>query len=155
VQFRDAAEFDTDGLFDPGGDRTSLRATRPGTYIAMGEITWDRTSGNGYRSAEIMLGGNSVSQAVGPPLPEGVYTTQQVTAIVRMGEGDIVQLGATQSSGAGLVISAARLSLAWLGPRGSGPDVADEHGAPLRSFLKMYGTSLSCPSDERNSMPPR
>jgi hypothetical protein len=30
VQFRDTAEFDTDGLFDPGSDLTSLRATRRG-----------------------------------------------------------------------------------------------------------------------------
>jgi hypothetical protein len=52
----------------------------------------------------------------GPPLPAGVYTTQQVTAIIRMDVGDRVQLGGTQSSGAGLLIFSATLSLAWLGP---------------------------------------
>jgi photosystem II stability/assembly factor-like uncharacterized protein len=116
VLFRDAAEFDTDGLFEPGSDLTALRATRPGTYIATGEIAWDQTSGSGYRSAEIMLRGESVAQVGGPPLPRGVHTTQQVTTIVRMDAGDRVQLGGTQSSGDRLLIFAATLSLAWLGP---------------------------------------
>jgi len=116
VRFRDAAEFDTDGLFDPRDDPTSLKAKRPGTYIATGEIGWDKTSGDGYRSAEIMLRGNPVGRVGGPPLPADVYTTQQVTAIVRMEDGDRVQLGGTQSSGDGLLIFSATLSLAWLGP---------------------------------------
>jgi photosystem II stability/assembly factor-like uncharacterized protein len=116
VQFRDAAEFDTDGLFDPGSDLTSLRATRPGTYIATGEIGWDKTSGNGYRSAEIMFRGNPVGNVGGPPLPTGIYTTQQVTAIIRLDVGDRVQLGGAQSSGGRLLIFSATLALAWLGP---------------------------------------
>jgi hypothetical protein len=115
VAFSDQAEFDTDGLFD-AGEPTSLRATREGTYLAVGEIGWDKTSGNGYRSAEIMLGGNGVGQVGGPPLPSGVYTSQQVTAIVRLRDGERVQLGATQSSGGSLLIFSATLSLAWLGP---------------------------------------
>lgn len=116
VLFGDVAQFDTDQLYDPASDLTSLRATRPGTYIATGEIAWDQTSGTGYRSATIMLSGESVGQSGGPPLPLGVYTTQQVTAIVRMDAGDQVQLGATQGSGGRLLIFSSTLSLAWLGP---------------------------------------
>jgi photosystem II stability/assembly factor-like uncharacterized protein len=115
VKFRNGADFDTDGLFDPA-DPTSLTATRPGTYIAVGEISWDKASGNGYRSAHIMLRGNSAGEVGGPALPTGVYTTQQVTAIVRMDTGEHVQLGALQGSGGGLQIYSATLSLAWLGP---------------------------------------
>jgi hypothetical protein len=115
VEFRDGAEFDTDGLFDPG-DPTSLRATRAGTYIASGEIGWDKTSGSGYRSIEIMLSRNPVGHVIGPPLPIGVYTNQQITSIVRLDRDDRVQLGVTQSSGDGLLIFSATLALAWLGP---------------------------------------
>jgi hypothetical protein len=53
---------------------------------------------------------------LGPPLPVGTYTTQQVTAVVRMDTGDHVQLSGTQSSGDNLLIFSATLSLAWLGP---------------------------------------
>jgi hypothetical protein len=49
-------------------------------------------------------------------LPADTYTAQQVTAIVRMEDGDRVRLGGTRSSGDGLLIFSATLSLAWLGP---------------------------------------
>ena len=65
---------------------------------------------------EILLRGEPVAQVGGPPLPRGVHTTQQVTAIVRMQPGEPIQLGATQSSGDRLLVFTATLSLAWLGP---------------------------------------
>jgi photosystem II stability/assembly factor-like uncharacterized protein len=109
-------DFDNGGSFDPGTP-TALTARRPGTYLAVGEVQWDqRHNGQGYRSAEIMLGGESVGHVGCVPLPPGVFTMQQVTAIIRMNAGDRVQLGAMQSSGAALLVTGATLSLAWLGP---------------------------------------
>jgi photosystem II stability/assembly factor-like uncharacterized protein len=115
VEFRQV-DFDNGGFFDPGAP-TALTARRPGTYLAAGEVQWDqRHNGQGYRSAEIMLRGDSVGHVGYVPLPPGVFTSQQVTAIIRMDAGDRVELGATQSSGAAVVVTGATLSLAWLGP---------------------------------------
>jgi photosystem II stability/assembly factor-like uncharacterized protein len=116
VEFRTQARFDTDHLYNPGTDRTALRATRSGSYIATAEVTWNNAGDSGSRIAEIMLNNERVGQVVGPGLPEGVDTTQQVTAIVSMQLGDRVQLWVTQHSDVTQLILSATLSLAWLGP---------------------------------------
>jgi hypothetical protein len=112
VQF-EAAEFDTGALFAPELDPTVLTVTRPGTYLATGEVTW-AASPDGTRASEILRQGKPVGQVTGPPV-RGATFTQQVTAIIQLKQSEVVQLGATQSSQAVLGIETATLSLAWLG----------------------------------------
>ena len=117
VEFRDnSVRFDLDGMFDPGADPTRLRATRPGTYVAAAELTWDNTNGDGVRVVEIHQNGEPIGKVTGPALPRGADTVQQVTAITRMQADEVVQLIALHGARAEVVIDRAVLSLAWLGP---------------------------------------
>ena len=111
-----ATEFDTAGMFD-AGKPTALTARRGGTYLVTGEVEWDQQQNvQGARGAEIMLRDGPVGHVLGTAPRGGAFAVQQVTAIVRMDDGEFVELAATQGSGDSAIISAATLALAWLGP---------------------------------------
>jgi hypothetical protein len=106
-------EFDPDGMHDPGAPQF-LTAKRAGTYLVMGEVSW-QANVSGYRSLEIQKGGGVIGKVGGPALPPPAFTFQQVSAITRLSAGERVFLGGLQGSGTALIIDSARFSIAWLG----------------------------------------
>jgi photosystem II stability/assembly factor-like uncharacterized protein len=109
-------DFDPFKMHDPEfANGTALRAVRAGTYVAVGEVQWVANE-LGYRTAEIRRNGELIAKVGGPPLKPPALTTQQVSAILRMNEGQFVQLAAFQGSGGPLDIQGGSFSIAWTGP---------------------------------------
>ena len=108
VEF-ERAEFGEE-LFGPP---STLKASRPGIYIATGEVEWTVAGDTTVRGVDVHRNGERVGRVAGPNL-RTAPATQQATAIVRLEEGDIIQLGAIQGAQDEIKISSATLSLAWL-----------------------------------------
>lgn len=108
VEF-EKVEFGED-LFDPP---SVLVARKPGIYTATGEVEWSLAPDSSIRGLELHRNGERVGRVMGPSV-RNVSLTQQATAIVRLDEGDKVQLTAIQGAGDIVNIETATLSLAWL-----------------------------------------
>ncbi|MGZ8633801.1 MAG: hypothetical protein ACXWZZ_08080, partial [Solirubrobacteraceae bacterium] len=119
VEFRpDSARFDTDGMFDPGADPTSLRVSRPGTYLATAELSWDNATPDRARGVEILSNGEPIATVSAAALAAAAAETmtQQATAIIRLDGATFVQMAALHDGHGVAQIGAAILSIAWLGP---------------------------------------
>ena len=112
--------FDTAEMHPGNGRDDRVRIPRTGTYVLTGEVEW-RPNASGYRTLDLLQLNGVRSVALGSSLVEPRHSTiqgtiQQVTAIARLSEGDMIGLRAGQASGADLDIVRGTLSAAFVGP---------------------------------------
>jgi hypothetical protein len=110
--------FDTADMHPGGGRDDRIRVPRSGTYVLSGEVEWEPND-SGYRTLFLLqLNGGPV--ALGSSLVEPRHsaiqaTIQQVTAIVRLTQGDTIGVMAGQASGVDLEVVRGTLSAAFVG----------------------------------------
>ena len=112
--------FDTAEMHPGNGRDDRIRVPRTGTYVLTGEVEW-QPNDNGYRTLDLMQVKPGALIALGSSLVEPRHspiqpTIQQVTAVVRLSEGDTVALQAGQASGVPLEIVRGTLSAAFVSP---------------------------------------
>jgi hypothetical protein len=115
--------FDTAAMHPGNGHDDRIRVPRTGTYVLNGEVEWE-PNGTGYRKLELVqlnVPGPLPFEAVGSSLVQPRDSTvqptiQQVTAIVRLSEGDTIGLLAGQASGDDLELVRGTLSAAFVSP---------------------------------------
>jgi hypothetical protein len=111
--------FDTAEMHPAGGHDDRVRIPRSGTYVLGGEVEWEPND-NGYRTLAIIqmnAGFAELGETLVEPRHSPIQSTiQQVTAIVRLKEGDTIALRAGQASGVPLEVVRGTLSAAFVGP---------------------------------------
>jgi hypothetical protein len=124
-----AVNFDHGGLTsdeDPtsGHAFSHLMAPVDGTYLAIGEATWDANAA-GDRKIQIVRfnsGGTQIALTVIPtderqPVSEsGHFTSQQATGLIHLNAGDYLQLRISQDSGGSLALEGMSFAASWIGP---------------------------------------
>jgi hypothetical protein len=111
--------FDTAAMHPGNGRDDRIRIARTGTYVLSGEVEWEPND-TGYRTLDLIQLNTGI-KALGSSLVEPRHspiqpTIQQVTAIVRLAEGDTIGLRAGQASGVDLELVRGTLSAAFVSP---------------------------------------
>ena len=115
--------FDTAAMHPGNGRDDRIRVPRAGTYVLTGEVEWEAND-TGYRKLELVqlnapgpLPFEPVGSSLVEPRDSPVQSTiQQVSAIVRLAEGDTIGLLAGQGSGDDLELVRGSLSAAFVSP---------------------------------------
>lgn len=116
LSFASNTRTDPLGMWSAGAaDRLSIPT--PGVYMLSAQCTW-ASNATGRRDLRILVSGGTAAQTYMPAAPS-TSTTLSVATLYELAAGDYVQLGARQSSGGDLLVTAGgdgsiRLAVQWL-----------------------------------------